>query len=376
MFLNTTEELHPTEASGQGWMDVDPNNCTQLHNYTVAWNWLSTYQPAYLILVSVVGVVTNGLVLCVFCLQKKPCTVADVYLGNLAAADLAMVSCLPFWASTIANSYHWAFGQLLCKLVNVSISMNYYCSVFFLVLVSADRYLALVKPLYQSRLRRTVCAKRICLGIWVFGFLLSLPTLVFRRVKYVAKASVTACYLDFPHPDWQIQRNITNNVVGFLLPVKAVAYCSRHIVVALRDGQLRKTSMVRSERKATQLVLTVLAVFLICWTPFQVVSFLDTLDYFQVTPGCLWGHILDICLQLSTYLAYANSTINPFLYVLVGRHFRKRAREVFGTMLLNRRFTHKSFLTVNLTSSGRLGNQKILFKQPVKETVMIRCEQP
>ncbi|XP_010880591.1 B2 bradykinin receptor [Esox lucius] len=361
MFLNTTEGSLPTEASELDWMQMDPNNCTALHNYTLAWKWLSTYQPAYLILISVVGVVANSLVLCVFCLQRKPCTVADVYLGNLAAADLVLVSCLPFWASTIANNYHWVFGQLMCKLVNVAISMNYYCSVFFLVQISIDRYLALVRPMCQSRLRRAAWAKGICLGIWVLGFLLSLPILVFRQVNYVAKASVTACYLAFPDPDWQIQRNITNNVVGFLLPVTVVAYCSHHIVMALKEGQLRKSPLGRSERKATKLVFIVLATFLICWTPFQVVRFLDTLDYFQVTTGCLWGHILDICIQLSTYLAYANSTINPFLYVIVGRHFRKRAKEVFGTML-NRRFTDKSFLMVNLTSSGRLNNQKILFK--------------
>ncbi|XP_024276459.1 B2 bradykinin receptor-like [Oncorhynchus tshawytscha] len=376
MFRNTTERLLPTEDphSELDWTELDPYNCTLLYNYTAAWDWLSTYHPAYLVLLSVVGVLANGLVLYVFCLQRKLCTVADVYLGNLAAADLVIVSCLPFWAATIANSYHWAFGEPMCKLVNVAISMNYYCSVFFLVLVSVDRYLALVRPMCQSRLRRASWAKRICLGIWIMGFLLSLPILFFRKVKYVAKAGVTACYLAYPHPDWEIQRNITNNVVGFLLPVIVVAYCSRHIVIALKNGQIRKTPGVRSERKATQLVLTVLTVFLICWTPYQVVRFLDTLDYFQVTPGCLWGHILDISIQLSTYLAYANSAINPFLYVIVGRHFRKRAKEVFSTML-NRRLTEKSFLTVNFTSSGKLDTQRIQCKQLVKQTVMIQCEQ-
>uniref|UniRef100_A0A4W5JLE6 B2 bradykinin receptor n=1 Tax=Hucho hucho TaxID=62062 RepID=A0A4W5JLE6_9TELE len=367
MFLNTTEGLFPTEGpdSKLDWTELDTYNCT---NYTAAWDWLSSYQPVYMVLLSVMGVVANGLVLCVFCLQRKPCTVADVYLGNLAAADLVMVSCLPFWAATIANNYHWEFSEPICKLVNVAISMNYYCSVFFLVLVSVDRYLALVRPMFQSRLRRAAWAKRICLGIWIVGFLLSLPILIFRRVKYVAKAGVMACVLAYPHPDWEIQRNVTNIVVGFLLPVIVVSYCSRHIVTTLKEGQIRKTPGVRSERKATQLVLTVLTVFLICWTPYQVVRFLDTLDYFQVTPGCLWGHILDITIQLSTYLAYAHSAINPFLYVIVGRHFRKRAKEVFGTML-KRRLSDKYFLTVNFTTSGRLATQRIQCTKLVKQTV-------
>uniref|UniRef100_A0A667YTI1 B2 bradykinin receptor n=1 Tax=Myripristis murdjan TaxID=586833 RepID=A0A667YTI1_9TELE len=302
-------------------------------NYTEAWLWLSSLQPAYLGLVSVVGVVGNGLVLCVLCLQRKPCTVADVYLGNLAAADLVMMSCLPFWAVTIARGYQWNFGVALCKLVNVAISMNYYCSVFFLVLVSVDRYLALVKPMSSSRLRRAAWAKRICLVIWMLGFLLTVPELFFRTVQYLEDPGVDSCILAYPDSAWIVQHNITKNILGFLLPVLVVTYCSRHIVVALNDGRATRLPGVRAERKATYLVLAVLAVFLFCWTPHQVMRFLDTLDYFKVTPGCLWGHILDIGIQLSTYLAYSNSSVNPFLFVIVGKHFRKRAKDVFGKTL-------------------------------------------
>ncbi|KAM6953945.1 B2 bradykinin receptor [Aplochiton taeniatus] len=323
MVANTSEWIVPT---------VDPyfDPCS---NYTAAWLFLSNLQPAYMGLLSVVGVVGNGLVLCVFCLQKKPCTVADIYLGNLAAADLVMVSCLPFWAVTIANGYQWAFGEALCKLLNVAISMNYYCSVLFLVLVSVDRYLALVQPMRPSRLRRAAWAKRICLGIWLFGFLLSLPILLFRTVTYVVDPGVDACILAYPHPGWMIQHNVTQNILGFLVPVVVVTFCSCHIVAALSDDHASRVSGMRAERKATHLVLAVLAVFLFCWTPHQVMRFLDTLDYFQVTPGCLWGHILDISIQLSTYLAYSNSAANPFLFVIVGKQFRKRAKDVLGKNL-------------------------------------------
>lgn len=342
MGLNTSDWLVPS-------VDPELDLCS---NYTAAWLWLSSLQPSYLGLVCVVGVVGNGLVLYVLCLQRKHCTVADVYLGNLATADLVMVSCLPFWAVTIARGYHWAFGEALCKLVNVAISMNYYCSVLFLVLVTVDRYLALVKPMSPNRLRRTAWAKRICLGIWFLGFLLSLPILLFRTVGYVEDPGVDACYLDYPHEAWRVQHNITRNVLGFLVPVLVVTYCSCHIVVALKDGRTRGLPGMGAERKATHLVLAVLAVFLICWTPFQVVRFLDTLDYFQVTPGCLWGHILDIAIQLSTYLAYSNSSVNPFLFVIVGKHFRKRAKEVFGKTL-NPCSTHITYLTVNFSSVNR-----------------------
>ncbi|KAM6992135.1 B2 bradykinin receptor [Tautogolabrus adspersus] len=343
MMLNASDWLVPS-------VDPELDPCS---NYTAAWLWLSSLQPSYMALISVVGLVGNGLVLCVFCLQRKPCSVADVYLGNLAAADLVMMSCLPFWAVTIARGYQWEFGEILCKLVNVAISMNYICSVLFLVLVSVDRYFALVKPMSCSRLRRVSCAKRICVGIWSLGFLLTLPTLLFRTVEFVEDANVHACILSYPHPAWRLHHNITRNLLGFLIPLLVVTYCTRHIVTALNGRGAGVLPSVRAERKATDLVLAVWAVFLICWTPLQVMRFLDTMDYFQLTPGCLWGHILDVGIQLSTYLAYSNSAINPFLFVIVGKQFRRRAREVFGKTL-NPWSKESTYLTVSFTSVNRL----------------------
>lgn len=331
---------------------VDPE-LDPCSNYTKAWLWLSSLQPAYMGLVSILGLLGNGLVLCVFCLHRKPCNVADIYLGNLAAADLVMMSCLPFWAITIAQGYQWGFGEILCKLVNVAISMNYICSLLFLTLVSMDRYLALVKPMSPSRLRRALWAKRICLGIWILGFFFSLPILLFRTVTFIEDAGVDACILAYPHPAWRLYHNILGNILGFFLPSLVVTYCTRHIVAALNDRGNRGFSGVRTERRATYLVLAVLAIFLFCWTPHQVMRFLDTLDYFQLTPGCLWGHVLDIGIQLSTYLAYSNSAVNPFLFVLVGKHFRRRAKEVFS---LNHWSKDMTYLSVSFTSMNRVND--------------------
>ncbi|XP_028809302.1 B2 bradykinin receptor [Denticeps clupeoides] len=329
MLLNGTDWAVPSPSPGPS-----DENCSE---YEGSWRLLSSLQPAFLSLISAVGVVANSFVLAVFCLQRKPCSVPDVYLGNLAAADLVMVLCLPFWAVTTANQFHWVFGELLCKLVNVAISMNYFCSVLFLLLVSVDRYLALVRPMCPSRLRRPVWAKRVCLGIWILGFLLSLPILLFRTVASFSEYGVDACFLAYPHQAWRVQRNVTVNLVGFLVPLPVVAFCSVHIIKALKDGSVAMMPGVRTERKATQLVLVVLVVFVVCWTPYQLQRFLDTLDFFQVTAGCLWGHILDIGEQLFTYLAYSNSAVNPFLYVIVGKHFRRRAKVVFQQLLLSPR---------------------------------------
>ncbi|XP_032356600.1 B2 bradykinin receptor isoform X3 [Etheostoma spectabile] len=55
-------------------------------------DWHSSVVPACMLLTSVLGIVMNLFVLMVFCFHKKACTVAEIYLSNLAAADLFLMA--------------------------------------------------------------------------------------------------------------------------------------------------------------------------------------------------------------------------------------------------------------------------------------------
>ncbi|KAJ8341187.1 hypothetical protein SKAU_G00334780 [Synaphobranchus kaupii] len=273
MVLNSSEGTVPTTGS---W--TDGNAC----NHSEAWEWVYSMQPAYMGVICVLGVVSNSFVLCVFCLQRDRRTVADIYLSNLAAADLVMVCCLPFWVVTVTQEFHWSFGEVLCKFIGVAIAMNYYCSILFLTMVSVDRYLALARPMSFLRLRDVSWARVLCLAIWVAGGLLSLPALLFRTVKLFPELGVEACCLDYPHEGWSVRYNVTVNIVGFLIPLAVVSYCSYCIVTALNNKEVRKHSAMRTERKATHLVLIVLTVFILCWLPYQIVILLDTLYHYNI----------------------------------------------------------------------------------------------
>ncbi|XP_029350363.1 B2 bradykinin receptor-like [Echeneis naucrates] len=299
-------------------------------NQTDVWDWVYTMQPAYISIICFIGVIGNSFVLCVFCLQKQRSSVADIYLCNLAAADLLMVSCLPFWVATIVDKFHWRFGEPMCQIISIVIGMNYYCSVLFLTLVSVDRYLALTRPLSQGRQRRAIWAHGICFGVWIAGILLSFPAILFRSVEFFPDLGVNACYMAYPHEGWKLRYNMTVSIVGFLIPVPIVSFCSYHITKVIQSSQkMRKCNRGGEERKAAYLILVVLAVFILCWLPYQVLMVLDTLDHYEVVSGCTWAYVLDIGNQLATYLGYSNSSLNPFLYVIVGKHFKQRAREVF-----------------------------------------------
>ncbi|KAM7376013.1 hypothetical protein PAMP_005765 [Pampus punctatissimus] len=316
-------------------------NDTQCHD-SDDWDWLNSKQAVYILVITVLGIVFNVFVLLVFCLHKKACTVAEIYLSNLAAADLLLVSCLPFWAVNISNGFDWPFGQFLCKVVNLGIKMNAYCSIYFLVLVSIDRYVALVHTMSYGRMRRPKYAKLGCLLVWGFGLVLSVPALILRIVKYFPEFDVHACFLDYPNQTVELLCDGMLIIFSFIIPISIISFCTLKIIQALKNQAIDKFNAVRTEKKATTLVMVVLLAFLICWVPFHIVTTLDVLLRADVLGGCHLSSVLDICNQIFTYLAFFNSALNPILYVIVGKNFRKKVQEVFKQWEIKKRTNSES----------------------------------
>ncbi|XP_077179724.1 B2 bradykinin receptor-like [Paroedura picta] len=301
------------------------------------WEWLFTIQPYFLWLLTVLGVLENVFVLCIFCLHKSRCTVAEIYLANLAMADLMLLCGLPFWAIYIANNFNWPFGTFLCKAVNGIIHMNLYSSIYFLVMVSIDRYLALVKTMTLGRMRRPLCAKWNCLAIWVSAMLLCSPALIFRTVEYVPIYNFTACFLRYPpQSHWQVTNNILLNTMGFLVPLCIITFCTVQIIRALKNNDVQKLKAVQTEKRATTLILVVLLLFIICWLPFQISTFFDTLLVVKVISGCAAEGAVHVTTQIATYCSFSNSCLNPVAYVIVGKHFQKKSKEVYQHLFLRR----------------------------------------
>ncbi|XP_040113019.1 B2 bradykinin receptor [Oryx dammah] len=296
-------------------------------------NWLNTIQPPFLWILFLLAALENTFVLSVFCLHKSSCTVAEIYLGNLAVADLILACGLPFWAVTIANNFDWLFGEALCRVVNTMLYMNLYSSIYFLMLVSIDRYLALVKTMSMGRMRGVRWAKLYSLVIWGCTLLLSSPMLAFRTMReYNSEGhNVTACIIIYPSSGWEVFTNILLNSVGFLLPLSVIIFCTVQIMQVLRNNEMQKFKEIQTERKATLLVLAVLLLFVVCWLPFQISTFLDTLQRLQVLSGC-WYVKIDIFTQITSFVAYSNSCLNPLVYVIVGKRFRKKSREVYARL--------------------------------------------
>jgi len=70
----------------------------------------------------------------------------------------------------------------------------------------------------------------------------------------------------------------------------------------------------RRENKAAKTLAIVVGGFVVCWLPFFVL--------YVVEPFCASCRVSDAVRSALTWLGYANSLVNPFIYATYNRHFR------------------------------------------------------
>ncbi|NXH08024.1 SSR4 protein, partial [Loxia leucoptera] len=186
---------------------------------------------------------------------------------------------------------------------------------FCLTVLSLDRYIAVVHPLRAASYRRPRVAKLVNGGVWLLALLVASPIPVFAGTAVTRDGRAVACDLLWPSPAWAAAFVVYSSALGFVLPVVAMALCylllaGKMRVVAQGVGWQQRR---RSEGKLTRLVVTVVAMFVVCWLPFYVVQLLELL-----LPGRLDASAHNASLLLS----YSNSCANPILYGLLSENFR------------------------------------------------------
>ncbi|XP_060789116.1 B1 bradykinin receptor [Neoarius graeffei] len=293
------------------------------------WHLIHAIVPPYLFFVCFAGILGNVFVLLVFFFQRDKWSVPEIYLGNLALADLILLASLPFWAMNILNSFSWPYGKFLCKVVNLSIIVNMYASIYMLVMVNIDRYLALVLTMKARWLRKRRNAKAICFCLWLFGVIMGIPTAMFRTVQYFPNFQTEACFIQYPSDSWEFAHYLQLNLLGFALPLLVIIFCSSSILWVLQKRRDGVYPQDRNNRKATVLVSSVTLFFFICWAPFHIFTFLDVLCDLNVLDLDSWAHTLDIGNQFTTYITFLNSSLNPVLYVCSGRYFRRKVSAIY-----------------------------------------------
>ncbi|XP_077166677.1 galanin receptor type 1-like [Paroedura picta] len=292
--------------------------------------------PVLFGLIFLLGMVGNTLVLVVLARLRpggRPSRSAtNIFILNLSIADFSfLIFCVPFQA-TIYSLPEWVFGAFFCKWVHYLAMATMLVSIFTLVAMSVDRYIAVVHA------KRSLCIRskrNAALGvavIWVLSLLFAIPV---AQHQALVSGHYQAPNSSFCWEQWagnsvakQIYK-VTILVVGYLLPLLLITCCYAKVLYHLHKKvkNISRTS-VRSKRKTAQTVLLVVAVFLISWLPHHIITMWAEFGHFPLNNISFTFRIISHC------LAYGNSCINPIIYAFLSENFRKACRQAFTCKLL------------------------------------------
>ncbi|XP_061469011.1 apelin receptor [Rhineura floridana] len=325
--------------------DTDNYSVMEDCNYD-EWSSSRILIPSIYLLVFFLGTTGNGLVLwTIFRGGQEKRRSADTFIANLAMADLTFVVTLPLWATYAILDYHWPFGSFACKLSSYLVFVNMYASVFCLTGLSFDRYLAIVPPIANAKLRSKASGLLVTLTLWAMAALLALPAMIFRRTAILSgpqgNATVT-CFMDYSsvatnetEAAWEAGLGLSSTLMGFVVPFAIMLTCYFFIARTIA-GHFRKERIegLRKRKRLLTIIIVLVATFAVCWLPFHFVKTIYMLMDWEVMPlSCDFHVFLSNLHPYSSCLAYINSCLNPFLYAFFDPRFRQACASVLGCTL-------------------------------------------
>lgn len=247
-------------------------------------------------------------------------TMTDVYLLNLAVADLLFLCTLPIWAVEAIKG--WDLGTSVCKVVSAVYKINFFSSMLLLTCISVDRYIAIVQVTKAQNLKkkRLFYSKLACLVVWIVSTLLALPEFIFAQVK-TDQRQQSLCTLVY----WSNLNNRTKILVlslqicmGFCLPLLVMIFCYSVIIRTLLQAKSYE------KHKALRVIFAVVAVFVLSQLPHNSLLIMEASQAANMTiTNCNIVKGFTVARQLAKILAYTHACLNPFLYVFIGVRFRQ-----------------------------------------------------
>ncbi|XP_068608962.1 proteinase-activated receptor 2 [Brachionichthys hirsutus] len=306
-----------TETSDGVWVSTEGRRVLTSGLTTV-------FLPIVYIVVFVVGLPTNAVAIWVFLFRTKKKHPSSVYMANLALADLLFVIWVPLEIAYHFNGNDWVYGPGLCKVLVAFFYGNMYCSIAFIACISVQRYWAVVHPFAQKR-SNAAAPVLISVAVWAVVWLATIPLFLYDQEVRVSNLNIRTCH-DVTRPSQKKTAAgyfLTMGVLGFVLPA-VVCVVSYVLMLKTLRNSMADPATGKKRRKAVVLIVTVLVMFVVCFTPSNVMLLVHYVHLLGGADNSLYGfYVAALC------LASLNSCLDPFIYYFISEEFREHVRNTF-----------------------------------------------
>ncbi|KAF4787470.1 C-C chemokine receptor type 10 [Turdus rufiventris] len=308
----STSDFYPWESGYSGEAGMLPEFCEKQEIQSFA----HTFQLVMYPLLSLLGIMGNGLVLLTLIRYRQAHTITDVCVLHLSLSDLLLLLTLPF---AITNT--WSPGTATCKALQGLYALNFYSGFLFLTCISMDRYVAIVQVPTACRLRPR--ARRhgwLMAGLaWLLATLLALPQFIFSQAEQ--HQEMWFCRVTFPRVVSHASRgaiNLAHVVLGFAMPFLVMATCYAAV------AQTLLVARGAQPRRALRVLLALVLVFVTLQLPHSLMVVLDAAELLASWEmSCAQSRRKDLALLVTGGLAYLRCCLNPVFYVFLGQRFRR-----------------------------------------------------
>lgn len=284
------------------------------HSHSVEF---SPVYDTFLIILALLIITINGLVICLFIWKPFLKEVTNYFLVSLAVSDgLTGLLVIPLYFSCFlsGNKVEYCFSFDIVHRVTA------FSTVYHLLLITCDRYVAITRPFRHSSTFTARLAFGLVAMIWSISMFLPLIQLAWLDPDNLRDVSPRT-------RRHELHYNIICGVIGFVLPIviMLLAYTEMLRIVTRHARAIEATSRMKQilskEKRAMVIFASMFFVYIFCWFPFFFFNLTQDLSENQIK-------IPEVVYLTLFFFRFCTSVVNPILYVFFKTDFKKALHEV------------------------------------------------
>uniref|UniRef100_A0AC34G7N6 G-protein coupled receptors family 1 profile domain-containing protein n=1 Tax=Panagrolaimus sp. ES5 TaxID=591445 RepID=A0AC34G7N6_9BILA len=307
------------------------------------------------------GVILNILCIYVFLKYRNGSPVIQYYLVTLTLWQTALLCnafllyCLPtlIYGHVVSSGYYVFVYPFVYAFANTT----HTGTVWIILTLTIDRYLALCQPLKHRAIGKRSRVKRLMVAVSILAIFFSVPRFFEVATIYdkdpetdewIPVVSRTAIVDDKTY--WTVYHIVLAMLFVTLVPCLLLFALTLRISIALRqaivrrkalcaptselDGRNKKAACSKKEHRANIMLIMVIAKFLIsdCLP-----AIIDVLEHIVGTEVFMASPMATLFVDISNFLVVLNCSTNFWIFLFWGKRFRKSCRHMLIDSWIGRR---------------------------------------
>ena len=266
--------------------------------------------------------------------MRKP---INFFIVSMAMSDLLFPIFFIPWRIQSLYLDSWLIGgrlgQAICKLVTILPDMSSTVSIQSLVLITVDRFGAVVFPLHSSLIKPKLCPFFI-LATWIVAIAVFSPQLFVNKVvEYPETLACEGRWNNVFGESLSVEYYILSCIAVFtFIPLVLIAILYITIYLKLKSQKIPGEQSANAgqqrqqrERNVLKMAVAIVLSFAVCWLPFAIFWWI-----FFFTDTIMWPNCgVPYYLYLLNFMSLANGAINPCICVIFSRNYRNGLKALF-----------------------------------------------